>query len=144
VVAAPETGAGPRRSLTCKQLTPALREALGRLASDGDAEEALSSAVLEGDGPEALFKLHHFLQRLAEMRLLCHTVRLDGRSLATIDPAGEGYIFRPEAPASDGPFVLSRFALVRRDGAQMVLESPLGHARVLLRAREATALAAAL
>ena len=68
--------------------------------------------------------------------------RKRGRALATLEPVAPA--FRLEDISIDGQFLLSRFACLRRVDDRMVMESPLGHARIVIHDRRGAALLALL
>jgi SagB-type dehydrogenase family enzyme len=123
---------GPRGVVVLRQLAPSLLAALDQLASCAVDEELLAEQILESGGAGTLAQWYYTLQKLAQRGLLCRVVRMDGRRLATMVPISPAFELKPLSPCSDGPFLLSRFAYLRREGASMVLESPLALARVIL------------
>jgi SagB-type dehydrogenase family enzyme len=68
----------------------------------------------------------------------------NGQKVATLTPTSPGFVFANPAIISERQYVLSRFAYTRREGAEMVLESPLAHARITLHTETAAALVHAL
>ncbi|NLG48752.1 MAG: SagB/ThcOx family dehydrogenase [Chloroflexi bacterium] len=132
-------------TLTLKQVTPALRAGLAALLDGGASQDQLTASVLEADGISGLYRLNFYLRKLFERSLLCHTVSVDGRPLATFSPLADfGQPYRADAVDSTKTYVLSRFACCRREKDGMVLECPLGHAQVQLHTPEAVALVAEL
>jgi SagB-type dehydrogenase family enzyme len=139
----------PIVSLSFRQVTPALRDVFAQLrrgVGAGATEDALAPMVLEADGPHGLFKLTHVLARLNEARIVCRSLAIDGDgdgrgvAIARLVPISDRFVF--DARPRTGAWRLSRFALTRRDGDRLVVESPLGFARLeLLDARAAAALA---
>jgi SagB-type dehydrogenase family enzyme len=123
---------GPRSVIVLRQLPPALLTALDRLAPCGAEEELLAEQVLETAGAGALPQWYYTLQRLARHGLICRAIEIDGRRLATLQPASPAFVLTPHSPCTEGSYLLSRFAYLRREGAAIVLESPLAHARVVL------------
>ena len=117
----------PATVLSFKQVTPAIRDVFTRLsggaAGGGIDEDLISEDVMLKDGPQGLFKLTHFMKKLEDARLICRSV---GDKM-NLQPLSDRFTLceSPQAPAK-----LSRFALVRRIGDRLVMESPLGHARV--------------
>jgi SagB-type dehydrogenase family enzyme len=126
----------PATVLAFKQLSPALREVFARLGAGGVDEETITEGVMEQDGPQGLFKLTHFLKKLEDARLICRTVPGAAGPIARIVPISDRWVMA-EAPAA--PVRLSRFAAVRRAGAHLVVESPLGYARVEVMSPDAVA-----
>lgn len=130
----------PVVSLGFKQITPAFRDVFMRLRNGGAPEDAFGPMVMEAEGPQGLFKLTHFLKKMDEARIVCRAVALNGATAARLVPISDRFVFTTTAPA--GMVRLSRFALMRRDGDRLVVESPLGFARVeVLDARAAAAVA---
>jgi hypothetical protein len=64
--------------------------------------------------------------------LVGHAVVAGGRTLAEAVPCSSYYAFSPRVFEPGARFQLSRFAVLHREGAALTLESPLGHAKVLL------------
>lgn len=146
-ISAPAEGqiavAGPAGRLLLRRLSPALGDALARLAYPGERLADLLAAV-EGDRePGATARLLYFLRLLADRGLLWMTAVADGAMLATLAPAGRGPALTHERIAS-GPGVLSRFAYLRRAGSETLLESPLSSAKVFLHDWRAAAMLHAL
>jgi SagB-type dehydrogenase family enzyme len=110
-------------------------EALAALA--GGAEEEALADLVAGRAPGGLARFYYELDRLDRAGVLCRSVGQEGALLATLEP----HFPCPRRQASpDRPYLLSRFALVRREGEGLVLECPLGRARVLLHQGRAAAL----
>jgi oxazoline/thiazoline dehydrogenase len=129
----------PIVSISFRQVTPALRDVFAQLRHGAD-EDALAPMVLEADGPQGLFKLTHVLAKMNEARIVCRGLAIDGAAIARLVPISDRFVF--DAQPRTGAWRLSRFALMRRDGDRLVVESPLGFARLdLLDARGAAALA---
>jgi SagB-type dehydrogenase family enzyme len=126
------------------RLDPSIVTALQRLAPPGEEEDRLAEFVLGAGGAGALAEWYYALQRLAQRGLICRTVQTDGRRLATLLPIAPTFALAPAAANSDHPYLLSRFAYLRREGDALVLESPLAHARVVLEDGRAAALIGAL
>lgn len=119
------------QSLPLGRPTPGDRTVLDRLAqapcTPAVLEEAWRAAPAPdggaGEGAGAL------LERLRAGGWLIRTTLHDGRPLYTVHPLAEP---PPDAGPPAPGAVLSRFAVLRRDGADLVLESPraVGHVRV--------------
>jgi oxazoline/thiazoline dehydrogenase len=123
--------------------SPGLLAALRALASDWATVDALCDVTAASDGAAALPRLYHDLQHWAERGLLHCSVLIEGKPLVTVVPMARGFRFRLDVSA-DARFRLSRFAYLRREGDDQVLESPLSSARALLHGPPAAALIAAL
>ncbi len=130
----------PLFNFSLKQLTPGLLSAFKLLATDGATEEQLIDLVLRTDGVAALPKFYYYLQQFIDLHLICRTLVADDLPLATIVPISRYYQSSNKTVDLDKKYILSRFAYCRRDKEQMVLESPLSHARIILCDRRSTAL----
>jgi oxazoline/thiazoline dehydrogenase len=130
--------------LVLRRLGPALAGALRRLAAPGEAEARLAESVLATEGPAALARWYYSLQTLARRGFLRLSVCSDKQRLATLVPISPSFVFTAGAAPPDRPYRLSRFAYLRRSGEEMVLESPLAFARMVLHDDRAAALVHAL
>lgn len=72
------------------------------------------------------------------------SLEIHGRLLATLVPLTDRFRYRSNCVNRKKPYVLSRFACLRREGQSLILESPLGHARVVLHHSAAAACVAEL
>ena len=123
-------------------VSPSVKRALRRLERGGQEGELASFA--SGDDVARLAEWYYCLGALERSGGITYTVRSGSRPIAravVLSP-----YFTPSVGAFDGKaqWQLSRFAYVRRDGARLVLESPLSCARVELLDREAAAVVNAL
>jgi SagB-type dehydrogenase family enzyme len=133
---------GPGGRLSLRRVAPAALEALRRLAPPGEEEDRLAElAAADGDG--ALPRWYYYLEALTRRGLLCRSVHAGGKRLATLVAVSPSFAWAPVADGG-GQYGLSRFAYLRREGSEVVLESPLAHARVVLHDGRAAALVAAL
>ncbi|MDX9862747.1 MAG: SagB family peptide dehydrogenase [Rhodospirillales bacterium] len=106
----------------------AVRAMVKGLAGGGRTAESLCGEGM-ADHAEAAF-LSQVLGRIVARGFACSTLVLGDRRLATLEPISTSY--RPFDVPAAGRFRLSRFAWMHRLGEESVLESPLGHARVVL------------
>jgi SagB-type dehydrogenase family enzyme len=118
--------------------------ALERLRPPGEAEDRLTELVARTDGPAAVGPFRALLRRLARQGLLLRSACLEGERLATLTPLAPAVAFAQHALPPEGRCVLSRFAYLRRQAGEMVLECPLGAARITLHDWRATGLVHAL
>lgn len=122
-------------------LTSGVRDALAGLTRNGATEEELEAGVITVDGVAGLPILHFALNALARRGALSYRVAGASGTLATAT-CNAPLDFRMDAP--DGALLLSRFALVRRDGIGMIVETPLSVARVAIADPRVLALVAML
>lgn len=134
---------GPGGGVALRQVAPAVREALRRVEPPGAEEDRLAELAADG-GPGALARWYYYREHLTRRGLLCHAAQADGRRLATLVAVAPAFVSRPDAVVAGRRYVLSRFAYLRREGAEAVLESPLAHARVVLNDGRSAALVGAL
>jgi SagB-type dehydrogenase family enzyme len=109
-------------------------EAVGRLARGGATGKALVDQAERKSAQEAgiaATQMTMLLFGFSREGLLCRSV-VKGKPLVTSVPLGAYEAAGADEISRRSRFVLSRFACVRRDGERMVVESPLGAARVIL------------
>jgi SagB-type dehydrogenase family enzyme len=133
-------GSGVRVAL--RPVARSMREALLRLSPPGEDQDRLSEHIRdEGDG--TLARWFYFLEHLTQRGLLHQTVHADDSRLATLMAVSPYFVSRPARIVAGHSYVLSRFAYLRREGDEVVVESSLAHCRIILNdCRVATLLAA--
>jgi SagB-type dehydrogenase family enzyme len=119
--------------------SPGLRAALRVLAGPGGTLPDLAAVVLQHDGPEGFPLLHRAVALLDRCALLGRSVGSPEAAIARVEPVSLYYRHDVTRIAPGDPWVLSRFASVRRVGDRLLVESPLGHARVWLSSEMAAA-----
>lgn len=146
--------AGPGTRIVLKPLASEIVAAMQRLAPPGEGEEQLADSVLAAGTVDSLACWYYHVGQLHKRGLIRRSLHADGRPLATLClfsaaapqaaravPGGPvpGKNGRAKGNASGGrrepagfSYVLSRFAYIRREKDELVLESPLAHARVIL------------
>lgn len=108
-------------------IAPGLAGAIEALKREALAEDDLADLAA---GDEAARQLRPVLDRLISRGWLERTIMLDGHPLATLRPVAS---FAADQPAhATRRVALSRFACLRRDGADAILESPRSPAVVVL------------
>jgi len=127
------------RSVSTWRVGPGVRAALRRLAGAGMTEDALSDLVLRHDGGAALPAWFFLLAQAESAGLLCRVLVIRGRPVARARFA-TGAPPRERARAH----VLSRFAILRREGDIALLESARSPAAVELLDPRAGAVLAAM
>jgi len=137
-------GNNPEKTLKIEQVTPGLLAAIETISTNGATEEQLSDLVLQTDGIAELPKFYYYLQKFTENGMLCHTVVCEGVPLATRVTNAPSEKFQYTEAVKDKKYVLSRFAYCRKEEDQLVLESPLSHAKIILSGWQGAALIAEL
>jgi SagB-type dehydrogenase family enzyme len=133
---------GPSGRMSLQRVAPGILDALGRLDPPGEDEDRLAELV-RGGGNGSLARWYYYLECLTRRGLLCHSAHANGRRLATLVAVSAAFVARPARAVADRRYILSRFAYLRREHGQAVLESPLAHARVILDDCRTAALVAA-
>jgi SagB-type dehydrogenase family enzyme len=135
-------------ALRLKRPGSAFRTLLDNLARGGMernsiCDKAMGAATAADDNDGAgLARLYFALSEIERKGFLRYTITERGRALATLEPVAP--VFRLKDISIDGKFLLSRFACLRRVGSNMMVESPLGHARVVIHDGRGAALLALL
>lgn len=131
-----------KHSLTLPSPKPGLKAALAQLKNGALTLTQLTMLVAELDGVAEGHSFAAELQKLIHLGWICHAVL----PYAIAVPIAEDYDFVSTAMDEnpmDGlkqPLILSRFAYLRRDHRQLVLESPLSKTKILLLNWQVTAL----
>jgi SagB-type dehydrogenase family enzyme len=125
-------------------VSPGIVSAIKVLLNGGAREQELGDVVLEQDGAAVLPYLYLYLHQFDAYKFLCRTVRLDEEPLATLVPTSFYYKYEASDVSPDAAYTLSRFACCRREGDSLIVESPLGHARLVLHSPRAASLLAHL
>lgn len=132
-------------ALRLKRPSSAFRTMLDRLALGGMDRNTIcdeaTGAVADGRVADRA-RLYFALDKIERKGFVRYTVAQSGRPLATLEPIAPA--FRLEEISADGKYLLSRFACLRRLDDNMMVESPLGHARVVIHDSRGAALLALL
>jgi SagB-type dehydrogenase family enzyme len=134
---------GPGARVSLQRLPVAILEALRRLEPPGLDQDRLCE-LIQGNGDGALARWYYYLERLTQRGLLCYIAQAGGIRLATLVAVSSSFASGPTQVLAGRRYVLSRFAYLRREGTEAVLESPLSHARIILNDCGAAALVGAL
>ncbi|MEA2535043.1 MAG: oxazoline/thiazoline dehydrogenase [Actinomycetota bacterium] len=135
---------GMRTNLRVGPLSSAASAAVQLLFSSPASESELAAGVVDAEGPSALPGFLLLLHHLDAAGVLGRLVTERARPLASLLPLVDGYRFAPSPAAGGRTYRLSRFALLRRQGADLVLESPLAPALIVVHAPEVALLVHAL
>jgi len=135
--------AGPFSRIVLRHVPSAVCGALQRLAYPGDSVGRLLACLQESAMPGAVARFFYYLQSLAGRGLLRVSAMADGRPLATLMPMTPAWSLT-HSRVSERPVALSRFAYLRREGEEAILESPLSAARIILHDHRAADLIYAL
>ena len=126
------------RQLTFQQPTAGLKLALKTLQTEqGATKKELNQIVQQEDSICGLFTFNSYLKKLIGLGWICHSID----SWATVIPLTDDYqLLIPTVDWQKQSFTLSRFAYLHQVEGQMVLESPLSHAQILLRGWQSIAI----
>jgi hypothetical protein len=146
---------GPGARVALRAVAPEIVAAMECLAPPGQTEEQIEESILASGSVDSLARWYFHVNQLRRRGLVRRSLYSDGVRLATLAPFGgtpggdsQGTPPRSVAPSREpGPrpgqarakrrppaktFRLSRFAYMHRDGAHLVVESPLCPIRVIL------------
>ena len=133
------------QSLPLARIRSGLRAALAALATRDVSEAEMSDLVLANGSEDELAALFYYVGRLAQAGMLCRVVLdANGARLATAVPISRFCHFKSGEPVETTPYLLSRFAYLHRAGGELLLESPLAHAKVVLNGWQGAAIAGEL
>jgi SagB-type dehydrogenase family enzyme len=113
--------------------------ARGGLTRDGICDDAIGTS---DDGGAGSARFYFALAEIERKGFVRYSIAQRGRPFATLEPLASACRFDEIAP--DATFRLSRFACVRRVDQRLIVESPLGYARVVLHHSDGAALLARL
>ncbi|MFC1975624.1 SagB family peptide dehydrogenase [Chloroflexota bacterium] len=120
------------RRTTLKRVTPGLRAVLTTLASEGGTGKQLDRIIQQFDGQQAVSAFQRSLQQFFARGLICRSVCSTFGPIATTVPLTANGYFHVEKIKAQQKYNLSRFVYSHAKEGQMVLESPLSHACVIL------------
>jgi oxazoline/thiazoline dehydrogenase len=121
-----------------------LSRVLERLAGPGATEDELIKEAIEEADAAAPMSVVGVLRALDSEGLLCRRVICEDRDVAVLIPTAIGFRFDPQLPDADAPLKLSRFGYVISDRRRLVVQSPLGRAKLELADRTVASALAAL
>jgi SagB-type dehydrogenase family enzyme len=134
---------GPGARVSLRRVPVAIREAFRRLDPPGLDQDRLCEPI-RSNGDGTLAHWYYYLARLTQRGLLCYTVRAGDTRLAMLVVVSPSFLSRPTPVSAGRRYLLSRFAYLRREGTEAVLDSPLAHARIIFNDCRAAALVGAL
>ncbi len=112
--------------------TQTQREVFQRMRGVHADEETLSDLVIEKEGTDGLVHFYHLLNQLKMHALLAFTVVQEKTPLLKLIPIASTFKWTDGALAEGARFQLSRFCFAHKLGDEMVLETPLNAARVVI------------
>jgi SagB-type dehydrogenase family enzyme len=132
------------RGLRSRQPGPGLRLLFAALQQGGQSAEQLVALATNNEPQVDTSQLYFLLASLDEKGLLQYALTQDGQLVAALVPVAPAFRFNSNVALDSGLLRLSRFACLRREGAAMLVESPLGYARLVLHDAGLSALPAVL
>jgi SagB-type dehydrogenase family enzyme len=118
--------------LTLPPLSTSLSEAFDLLCSSGATKSRLAETAHAAGGEMEVLQLEGMLGALDRAAMLCRTAGPARNPWATLTPSTQAFRFSPQPAPPCTRYRLSRFALLRREGSVMVLESPLAPAGIVV------------
>lgn len=119
-------------ALRFKNPSPGIHAGILSLANRAITEEDLSKVISEKDGTLDWSKFYFYINKIEEKRLFRKTILVGKSPLATLEPISPSFSFVEHELLKEARYRLSRFAYSHLEDGKMVLESPLGHAKVIL------------
>jgi oxazoline/thiazoline dehydrogenase len=126
--------------ISFKRVAPAVCKAMEQFAHSGVREDEMTDAVIQAGGADQLPRMYYYLQRLTQIGVLLRSARYGETMLATLTPTSRWFAFDERQIEPECRYVLSRFAYMRQLGNELVMESPLAHAKLTLHDWRAAAL----
>lgn len=120
---------GAGKHFMLQALSQAVASGLERLFSGGASQQELDQIVTHEGGFGASLQFGYILDQFRHQGFVCRSFDLDGRQLFQIVPTGRAALEHVQI-FEEGRFCLSRFTLLRREDARLVVESPLSHSRL--------------
>ena len=121
----------PEGRLAHPRLCPPIRDMLPRLVYPGVSAEKLARCVQSSYRKNSVTHLFRQLRDLAARGFLQISVDEADQRFATLLPIASSFVLTHDR-IGDAPYVLSRFAYLRRSEEAIVVESPLSPARIVL------------
>jgi SagB-type dehydrogenase family enzyme len=134
---------GPPGRISLRHVSPHVVNAFRQIEPTGTEDQRLVE-VINDNGDEILARWYYYLDRLTRRGLLCHSAHENGVRLATLVAISPSFAAKPGRVVTNQQYILSRFACLRRDGNDFVLESSLAHARIVMNDCRTAALVAAV
>ena len=130
------------RQLTFKNATSGLRIAIEALTSGGATPSQMKNTIQERDGFEAIQKFDYYLKKFASLGWFCYSILADKTKIATAIPLTADFQLSRQEISTNAKYILSRFAYFHQVAGEIVLESPLSGAQIILDWRGAALIAA--
>jgi len=128
-----------RRGIALGRLDPAIDRLVDLLATSACTEELLTERVLRAGSELRLLDLHLLLQRLRSGGWLDSILTFDGAPVLTVRPVSAHLPVSPDSTepgrrdtGKQGQVRMSRFTVLRADGDDLLVESPLAHVELVL------------
>lgn len=126
-----------------RHLPPPIQYVSSRLVYPGESARELAGCVRSAGCENDVAYFFQQLRDLAAQGLLHLSINGSDQRIATLVPTASSFLLSHDQ-IDDQPYVLSRFAYIRRLNNTIVLESPLSPARLILHDPRATAVIGAL
>lgn len=118
--------------LSFKQLSSNLIEAIQNMLTVGIYESDAAKEIFKTGGQAEVAKFYYYLQIFSDKRMLCYTIQDKDHLIATIAPISPYFHFEEQKIELEQSYRLSRFASCRMENQTLMLESPLGHCKLIL------------
>lgn len=125
-----------------KEISSSLRECIQLLNTIGATEDELCDIFQKNQDDLAV--LYYYLGKFKEHFLLSFTVCSESERLVTLIPTSNDFIFESKKVFLDKKYLLSRFAYWHLEQANMILETPLSSAKIIIESYKVSKLLHAL
>ncbi|MCB0168753.1 MAG: SagB family peptide dehydrogenase [Anaerolineae bacterium] len=119
-------------TLSLDHLPAGLLAAFRILDNEGATRPQLTELVAQSEGAAGVADFDAYLDRFIKLGFICQTVDTDSGPLATLVPFGPSASISTDKVNKNNLYILSRFAYCHQVDGQMVLESPLTTAQIIL------------
>jgi len=122
----------PGGSTTVPQPSDGVLRAVRLLFGGQATEDDIADQALDADGPDKATATLYYLNRWNKLGLLSLRVLAEGQPVVTAVSMEGGIILENQSPSDATRFRLSRFAYLRRERSELLLETPLSDARAII------------
>ena len=118
--------------LDLSKFSPGLLAAFELLSAEDTTEDTMADRLMEIEDSNTLPHLYYYLAQMTQLGLICHSVRQNEQPLASLIPIATPYKLELAETPPTGQYCLSRFAYCHTDKRQLIWESSLFPARLVL------------
>ena len=121
----------PVSRLLLTNVRPSLLAVLDLFKNGGATQQQIQETLLQHDGGAGIFKFQHHYSQLIAKGMIYHLIYDSDQLLARLMPLSGEYRFESVELDTEQNYILSRFAVIRREDNHMILETPRSNAMVV-------------